>query len=396
MKINHLHTRLKIMLMLAFVLLLAACSGGEPSSTETADLAAADNFVPVISATGVVKPARWVTLSFPSGGLVRELLVEHGDLVESGQLLAQLSNIGQARAAVTAAQLEYTLARQALDDLLENAELYSAQAQSALANARDKLDKAEYTWTVRQEGNRASSNTIRGAEANLILANEEVDRAQSKYDQASGEGGRALALSNLVAAKQQRDSIQRNINWYLGSPDEIEQALLDAELAEAQANLASAERSYEKVKNGPDPEMLELAEARFENAQASLRAAEQALTDMELRATFGGTISDVFIRSAEFVGPGQPIMLLADLSDLVIETTDLNEIDVARIAVGYPATITFDALPELILQGSLTYIAPKASEGTGVNYLVEVKLEEAFPESVRWGMTAFVDIQVEP
>jgi hypothetical protein len=50
----------------------------------------------------------------------------------------------------------------------------------------------------------------------------------------------------------------------------------------------------------------------------------------------------------------------------------------------------------MILQGSLTYIAPKAGVGSGVNYLVEARLEEAFPQSVRWGMTAFVDIQIEP
>jgi HlyD family secretion protein len=360
------------------------------------DLETPEDFVPVISATGVVKPTRWVTLSFPSGGLVREVLVERGDPVEEGQVLAQLSSIEQARAAFTTAQLEYIDAEQALEALYENADIVTAQAQLAFANARDRLDDAEYKWTVRQKGNRASSNTIKGAEANLILANEEVDVAEQKYDHARGEASRALALSNLIAAKQQRDSIQRNLNWYLGEPDEIEQAVLDAELAEAQAALAAAERTYEKVKDGPDPKAVELAQARFDNAQAALRAAEEALADMELRAAFVGTISDVFIRSGEFVGPGQPIMLLADLTELVVETTDLNEIDVAQIEVGYPALITFDALPDIALQGTLTYIAPKASEGTGVNYLVEIQLEDDFPESVRWGMTAFVDIQLEP
>ena len=382
-------------LLIVLVFLLSACTGAEEATADPADLLPQENFVPVISATGVVKPTRWVTLSFPSGGLVRELLVERGDTVEEGQALAQLSSIEQARAAVTAAELEYINADQALDNLLENAELFSAQAQLALANARDLLDKAEYKWTVRQEGNRASTNTIRGAEANLVLAEEEVDRAQSAYDQARGDGSRALALSNLTAAKNHRDSIQRNINWYLGAPDELEQALLDAELAEAQAAVAAAEREYEKVKDGPDPEALELVQARFDNAKASLNAAEQALADTELRAAFEGTISDIFIRNYEFVAPGQAIMLLADLSELVIETTDLNEIDVAQIEVGYPASITFDALPDVVLEGTLTYIAPKSSQGTGVNYLVEVQLEGDFPESVRWGMTAFVDIDVE-
>jgi multidrug efflux pump subunit AcrA (membrane-fusion protein) len=395
MKFNNSISHLKILLLLALAVLLTACAGGEEATADPVDLAPLEDFVPVISATGVVKPTHWVTLSFPSGGLVRELLVERGDQVEEGQALAQLSSIEQARAAVTAAQLEYINADQALDNLLDNAELFSAQAQLALANARDSLKDAEYKWTVRQEGNRASSNTIRGAEANLTLAEEDVDRAQSAYDHARGDGSRALALSNLTAAKNHRDSIQRNINWYLGAPTEIEQAMLDAELAEAQAAVAVAEREYEKVKDGPNPEALDLAQARFDNAQASLNAAEQALADTELQAAFAGTISEVFIRNFEFVAPGQPIVLLADLSELVIETTDLNEIDVAQIEVGYPASITFDALPGIVLEGTLTYIAPKSSQGTGVNYLVEVQLEEDFPESVRWGMTAFVDIEVE-
>jgi multidrug efflux pump subunit AcrA (membrane-fusion protein) len=395
MKFNNSISHLKILLLLALAVLLTACAGGEEATADPVDLAPLEDFVPVISATGVVKPTHWVTLSFPSGGLVRELLVERGDQVEEGQALAQLSSIEQARAAVTAAQLEYINADQALDNLLDNAELFSAQAQLALANARDSLKDAEYKWTVRQEGNRASSNTIRGAEANLTLAEEDVDRAQSAYDHASGDGSKALALSNLTAAKNHRDSIQRNINWYLGAPTEIEQAMLDAELAEAQAAVAVAEREYEKVKDGPNPEALDLAQARFDNAQASLNAAEQALADTELQAAFAGTISEVFIRNFEFVAPGQPIVLLADLSELVIETTDLNEIDVAQIEVGYPASITFDALPGIVLEGTLTYIAPKSSQGTGVNYLVEVQLEEDFPESVRWGMTAFVDIEVE-
>ena len=74
-----------LMLMsLALALLLAACGGGEEATIDPAELLPADDFVPVISATGVVKPVRWVTLSFPSGGLVRELLVERGDAVEEG------------------------------------------------------------------------------------------------------------------------------------------------------------------------------------------------------------------------------------------------------------------------------------------------------------------------
>lgn len=381
------------------VLMLAACSGADATPTESVDPSAAENFTPVVSATGIVKPEKWATLSFATGGQVTELLAQRGDLIKQGDVIARLGNVEQARAALSTAQLELINARQALDNLYENAELFSAQAQLALANARDMLDDADYNWRVQQEGYRASDETIDEAEANLVLAENEVDRAKAAYDRLSGRSeddpARALALSNLSAARQHRDAIIRRLNWYKGFPTDIEQAILDAELAEAEAQVSTAEREYEKVKDGPDPEALELAEARLANAEAAVQAADKALADVELQATFAGTVSEVYIREGEFVGPGQPIIVLANLENLIVETTDLNEIDVAQIAIGDTATVTFDALPDVALQGTVSYIAPKASEGTGVNYPVEIRLDETLPESVRWGMTAFVDIELE-
>jgi multidrug efflux pump subunit AcrA (membrane-fusion protein) len=393
------YLKLHWILVLLLGILLTACSGGQADPTETVETTLPEDFTPVVSATGIVEPDRWATLSFASGGQLTELLIQRGAIVEEGELLAQLGNVEQARSALTAAQLELINARQALDDLYENAELVTAQARLALANARDLLDDAEYNWRVQQEGYRASDETIDAAEANLVLAENEVDRAKDAYDRLSGrednDPSRALALSNLSAARQHRDSIIRRLNWYKGFPTDIEQAILDAEVAEAEARAASTEREYEKVKEGPDPEAVELAEARLANAEAAVQAAEQALEDAELRANFNGTISDVYIREGEFVAPGQPILVIANLENLIVETTDLNEIDVAQIAIGNSATVTFDALPDISLQGTVTYIAPKASEGTGVNYPVEIRMEEDLPQDVRWGMTAFVDIDLE-
>jgi multidrug efflux pump subunit AcrA (membrane-fusion protein) len=84
---------------------------------------------------------------------------------------------------------------------------------------------------------------------------------------------------------------------------------------------------------------------------------------------------------------------LGDLDHLRIETTDLNEIDVAQVEVGDRATVTFDALPGVAVEGKVVSIAPKASEGSGVNYTVIVEIAE-IPKNLKWGMTAFVDIQI--
>jgi HlyD family secretion protein len=70
------------------------------------------------------------------------------------------------------------------------------------------------------------------------------------------------------------------------------------------------------------------------------------------------------------------VLSLADLGHLRVETTDLNEIDVARLDVGNNAIITFDALPNVSVEGKVVRIAPKASEGSGVNYTAVVELDE--------------------
>ena len=381
------------LLVAALALGLSACSGSEATPAATTE--AVTNFVAPVSATGVIMPTRYATLSFPSGGQVREVLVEHGDHVEAGAVLARLGNVEQVQASLSAAQLELTSAQQAYDALFENADVAKAQAQLALANARDVLDDAQYDWQVLQPGYRASSDTIDAARANLVLANEEVDRAQQAYNHASGEAAEALALSNLIAARKQRDSIQRNLNWYLGSPTEIDQAVEDAKVAQAEAQLAAAEREFGKVENGPDPDAIALVSARLANAEAAVSAAESALADTELRAAFDGTVSEVYVRAGESVAPGQPIALMADLTGLIVQTTDLNEIDVARIATGDAVEITFDALPDLALPGTVTYIATKADAGAGVNYVVEIVPDEPFPDAVRWGMTAYVEASSE-
>ena len=55
--------------------------------------------------------------------------------------------------------------------------------------------------------------------------------------------------------------------------------------------------------------------------------------------------------------------------------------------------VTFDALPDLVLEGTVISIAPKADQGSGVNFPVVIELSE-IPPALRWGMTAFVDIDV--
>jgi HlyD family secretion protein len=259
-----------------------------------------------------------------------------------------------------------------------------------VANARSALEDAEYKWYVQQEGNRASGETIASAQANLVLAQNEVDRAQQEYSKYSGrpedDPARALARSNLAAARQKRDSILRNLNWYLGYPSETDQAILDAELEVARANLQDAEKALEKIENGPDPEDVAAAEARIEAAEANLALSE-------IKAPFSGTVTSVDIKPGDSVSPNQAVLALADISRLFVEA-DVSEVDVNRIEAGQEVRVTFDADLGHEYEGEVIEVGLVGSNVQGVvNFRVTVEMLSP-NETIRPGLTAAVNIVV--
>ena len=374
--------------VLAFA--LAACGSNGNETEESAVPIVVDDLS--VIADGRLNPIESAQLSFSTGGEIIAVLVEEGDSVASGQPLVQLGNREQFEAAVAAAGLERVSSEQALNDLYENSETMAAQAQQNLANARDELRIAEYTWSVQQEGNRASESSINGAEANLILARKKLDDAREEFGSTSSnnDAGKALAQKNLSNAQRDHDSALRSLNWLTGRPTDIQQAMLDADVAIAQANVAAAERELEDRTDGPHPNDLALAEARLANAQAQLAAAEAALANSELTAPFAGTVAGVMTKVGEMAAPGQPAVVLADLSSWIVETDNLTEIELPQIEVGQSVTVSFDALSGVELQGTVTAIRPLFEIRQGdVTYAVKISLDENDPR-LQWGMTAIV------
>ncbi len=233
--------------------------------------------------------------------------------------------------------------------------------------------------------------------ANLVLARDKLEKASQDFepyeDKPEDNLTRAAYLSAKAQAEEQYDQSARLLNNLLAGANDLDVAEAEAELGVAQAGLDVAQREYEMLQKGPDPEDVKLAQERLSNAKAQLTAAEAALRDLECLSPFDGTLSVLYVKQSQWIAPGQPVLLLADLGHLRVETTDLNEIDVARLEVGNSAIVTFDALPGVSVKGKVVRIAPKASEGSGVNYTVLVELDE-IPQKLRWGMTAFVDIEV--
>jgi len=350
-----------------------------------------------ISAEGRVVPARYASLSFSSAGTIESVFFVKGEQVEAGTLIARLQNKEQSEAAKTAAELELLAAQQALDALYEGADLSAAQASKAVADGRDAMRDAEQRLDSLKTP--ASQADIDMAEASVTLAKTAVERAKEELKRAlrkpESSPKRAAAQLLVSLLEKQYDAAVRKLNYLQGKPNEITLAQAEADLELARAQLEDAERQHEKIEAGPDPDDIELAEARLANAAAQLAAAQAAMENLELRAPFSATIISIHLKEGEYVLPGVTLLVLADLSAWQIETSDLAETDVALLQEGTQASIEIDAFPGQQFSGVVRAVDYRGQDSRGdVTYMVTLDFDAA-DAPVRWGMTAFVDIQAQ-
>lgn len=374
----------RLVVLAALALLLSACSGLTAQETPTPIPQTVEDASPVVNATGKVVPQQYSHLNLAMGGLVEEVTVAEGDAVQAGDLLVRLQGAEDLTAAVRAAEFELASAQKALDDLDQAAQDSVTATLALIAQRERELRDARY-----QLDNFTPPRTQSGmdAEEALVWAKERLDVAYAAFVPYKYYSENDRTRKDR---KEDYDDAQADYNAA------IKRLEYETAVRAAQANLEDARADYAIWQVGPDPKDVAVVQARIDNAQAALEAAQNRLDDIELRAPFSGVISEINVRVGEWVQPGTPgvfVATLADLGHLRVETTDLNEIDAARVAVGASASVTFDALPGVEVHGVVKSIAPKAAEGSGVNYTAIIELDE-IPALLRWGMTAFADIAV--
>lgn len=177
----------------------------------------------------------------------------------------------------------------------------------------------------------------------------------------------------------------------------VEAPDLEAAVREAEATLRAAQAQWEfwlLPRKGKGPEFRERAWAIVLQAQAALKVAQAKQAQARLFAPFDGTVILLNISKGEVVEPGQIIIVLTDLENIQIETTDLSERDIPLVKAGQLATIYIESFNQEI-QGQVTQISPKANQYDGdVVYKVTIILGEKLPE-LRLGMSVEVNIQTE-
>lgn len=248
-------------------------------------------------------------------------------------------------------------------------------AENKIIGARNGLEEAERALEIVQSG-RLETNAD-SLQAQLDAANASLEALLDFEDEAEV----AQAEANLEVAKAALADLH---------PDAQEIALARQQVDDAELRVA-------KLEAGRDPLDEEIREARVaaaENkvaaAETALEAAHLAIADLELRAPFNGVVVALSVDAGEEVNPRQVVMSLADASEWELMTVDLDELSVVNLAEGDTVSVSFDALPELEMSGTVSRISRYGQELKGaVTYAAEIRLSGTDPR-LRWGMTASI------
>jgi HlyD family secretion protein len=399
---------MKRWIILVVILTIAGISGAgylgyRSSLPKTLPLLVAPPTTPVTTCTvdqtatapGILNNSNEIKIVMPVTGHLADVLVQPGDVVKKGQVLARLADKQKFEVAIAADQLALLEVQQERTALDQNAPLNFAKAQAAVQEAQIALQKARDN---RNNLNypRADAITIDRLKSELALAEDALAQAQKYYDSLANlppdDPQRASALTGLDNARQAEQTAQMTLNWYLASPSQSEIADADAKLALAKANLTQAQADYEKIKNGPDPLAVALADAKVTDAQANLAADQAALANLEINAPSDGVILKVSASAGDSVSDGTELFILHNPAAVEVKAT-VTEEDYPYINVGQPVSLFFNALPDEAITGIVTRIVPLSNGGDNPVYDIYISLDHV-PSKLVQGMSAVASISL--
>lgn len=284
-----------------------------------------------------------VELSFKVPGRMAERLVDEGEMVRAGQVVARLEQddyiheVTRLRKEVLAQQAELVeLQRGSREEEI-------AQADAAVERSKSELERAESDYKRQQELYRKD-----------VISAREFESAKAAYDV-------------------------------------------------ARARLREAQEQQSLVRKGPRVERIERAQARLQEARAGLRGAETRLGHTTLISPATGLVLSKNAEPGEQVAVGTPIVTVGNMNDTWLRAY-ISETDLGRIRVGQRATVTTDTFPDKKYEGKITFISSEAeftpksvqTEKERVKLVYRIKIAVPNPQmELKPGMPADAEILLQ-
>lgn len=277
----------------------AADEGAAPIPVEVDDVTRGPIDL-IVNGDAVLYPIDQANVTSKISAPVRRFLVNRGDRVKAGQLLAELES----------------------RDLVAGAE-----------ESRNQLDQAQAALQTVSNATVPEDRTK--ALADVQAARQTLDAARTVY-----ENRVELVKEGALAQKLADDA--------------------KVAMVQAQSQLETAQRHLEAVQQVTSTEQVKAAQAQVNAAKAHYDSLEAQVTYAQVRSPIAGIVSDRPIYPGDTPAPGTPIISIVDTTK-VVARANIPIKDAAPVHVGRPATITG---PEGVLAGKVTVVSPAANPNT--------------------------------
>jgi HlyD family secretion protein len=341
-----------LLLCLALVS-LTACGGSAAEAQQQLVEVTRGDILLSITAEGNLSLPWHRQLTFGTIGTVATINVEKGDKVTKGQVMASLDTTS----------LEQTVKTREL--AVKSAEIDLESAQNSLAQLTTPYPFVTFAFALPESLDevRLARQRIKEAQEELVLGleGEPYDMAEMKEDLRQAQESLTEAESKLAAGLGQ--GIKPGVAYW---------------------TLRAAQMAVDK------------AQVALDNANNELEKAKSELEKAIIVAPFTGVVADVNVKEGDKLSSmdyaTKTIIELIDPTIIELKA-ELDEIDVPEIKLNQRAIIEIDALPDLQIEGEVTYIYPVSIEESGVIlYQVIISFDLPSGSVLKSGMSATADI----
>jgi HlyD family secretion protein len=314
-----------------------------------------------IAVSGNIELTR-VDISFKVAGKLMERLVNEGDWVKQGQLIARLDAVQAAsqrdlqKAALELSQSQLTQLRTSIayqretisgDVALKQADLRQSeqrlaelvagsrpqeiqQAQAVAAEARSRFDQAKKDWE----------------RAQVLIKNDDISAMQFDAYRERYRGSQASLRQSQERLALVKEGTRK---------EQIEQARAAVEKARAALRLAEANRLELKRKE----QEVSAREADISRSRAQLSIAESQLSDLTISTPVDGVVVVKSADPGEVLAAGTTVVSIGDLTHPWLRAY-INQTDLGRVKLGQKVQLRSDSYPGKTYQGRITFISPQA------------------------------------
>lgn len=324
------------------VIVSVIASRKEEPEVITIKLATRPELKQTVTASGEVRPIRYIKLTSEVPGRIEEIYVTAGDLVTKGKPLVRIDPT----------------------ELQSSQEAQWAATQASLndvQNARNAVNSA-------QQGLIVAESSVAAARQQVVAMQTNVDKAQVELNTAQRELKRYTELIEAgVSSRLEYDQAR----------DRFETAKISLETAKA--NLEAQRIAVKEATERANQQKIAVKDAQTSIKSSEMRASQQSamLRGQTIRrdkatqlSPLNGVVADIPTRVGEFAVAGlstTPLMTIADMSQINVEV-NVDETEINNVKVGQEAKVKVDALGDKEIKAVVTQRNPLAiakSDTTG-------------------------------